>query len=84
MANKTKNLIMKILEEKPDLEAHKIMIKLEGAGHGVTYDTVSKNLKRMINDGQSTRYGEDRKVIESIRIKHWNYYYKIKEKKETL
>jgi len=78
MKNKTKNLIMKILEEKQDLEANRIRIKLEGAGHEVTYDTVSRNLKRMINDRQLTRHAKGREINENNGRRHWNYYYKIK------
>lgn len=74
---------MKILEEEQDLETSVIMMKLEEVGHRVTYDTVSRNLKEMINNEQLTRYAEGRKVNENTGIKHWNYYYKIKETKES-
>lgn len=83
MKNKTKNLIMKILEEEEqDLESRRIMIKLEVRGHNVTYDTISRNLKKMVNNGQLIRYAKGRKVNENMG-KPWNYYYKIKETKRS-
>ena len=74
---------MKILGEEKDLEANSIRIELEEAGHEVTYDTVSRNLKKMVDGGQLTRYAEGRKVNENTGRKHWNYYYKIKETKTS-
>ncbi len=68
---------MKILEKEQGLESHRIRIKLEEAGHGITYDTVSRNLKRMVDDRQLIRCAEGRDVNENTGIKHWNYYYKI-------
>ena len=68
---------MKILEEEQGLKAHRIRIKLEKAGHRITYDTVSRNLKRMVNDRQLIRCAEGRNVNGDTGIKPWNYYYKI-------
>ena len=56
--NKTKNLIIKILECEKELNSVQIMEELEDKNYKITNDTLAKNLKEMTNSGELTRYSK--------------------------
>jgi len=90
MMDETKNLIMKILREEQemlgeeyDLESHEIMVRLEGEGHYMIYDTISRYLREMVNKGLLVREPRGESINQRTRRRRLNYYYKIKEPKTS-
>jgi len=69
MTNKTEDRIKQLFNEETKLEAMKISKRI-----GLTYDTTSKYLKKMTDEGTLERKAEG---------KPWNYYYKLKKHKQT-
>ncbi len=63
--DKTQRLILEVLGNDC-LEAGSINNKLKEIGHDVTYNTIAKNLKNMVEKNLLTRKAKGRP---------WNYYY---------
>ncbi len=55
---KTRDLIIKILEENEELESNSIIDKLRKRGRELTYNTIMKHLKEMSDEGILTRKGK--------------------------
>lgn len=64
MISKIEERIIEVLKENAGLDAHAIREEL-----GITYDTASKHLKKMVEEGILERKAEG---------KPWTYYYKLK------
>ncbi len=65
---KTKKLILEILEDKSELESSAIMREMEERGRSISYDTLSRNLRSMAEEGL---------LIREAKGKPWNYYYQL-------
>jgi len=76
MVNKTRDLILKVLNE--EMESGKISKKLEEKGHNVNYDTICRNLNAMFKEGILNRYAKGKELNENTERKHWNFYYSLK------
>ena len=86
MMDATKDWIMEILREEQGmlkeehgLEPHEVVVRLEGEGHYMIYDTISRYLREMVNKGLLTRELLGERINQRTRRKHLNYSYKIKE-----
>ena len=82
--NKTKNLILKILEEETKLlSVNLIEERLVEKGRKVTYDTVWRNLKKMFEEGVLIKEAraEKRERKYSWEPKHnpWCFHYQLNQ-----
>lgn len=77
--NKTKGLILKVLEGR-EMKTTVIMKKLKEEKYSITPDTLAKNLKSMVNEGILSRYAKGGEVNENTGRRHWGYYYRLKQK----
>ena len=81
MERKTRERILDVLKENKneELEARTITKKIGG----VSYDTISKHLKRMVEECILTRKAKQRPksgiYFKDIR-RPWEYYYKLNER----
>jgi len=82
--NKTKNLILKILEEETKLLPINLIEKrLAEKGYEITYDTVCRNLKKMFEEDVLIREAraEKREKKYTWEPKHnpWYFHYQLKQ-----
>ena len=77
--NKTKNLIIKILEEKEEeIDTKTIEKELKERNHNINYDSVCRNLKSLFEECVLNRIGKGNETYRSTGTKHWKYYYSLK------
>lgn len=74
MRNKPESEILGVLKEGNELESLVIAKRI-----GLTYDTKTKYLKRMIEKGIIERKAKGKAYWDGK--KHWTYHYSVKEQK---
>ena len=78
MKNKTKGLIIKVLEGKEEMGAGQIGEELGKEGYIITYDTICRNLKSMFDEKILNRNAKSGELNENTKRRHWNFYYSLK------